>query len=222
MSKHRVLTLVGCVALLAACSSGEDSEKSAADIAKISEVQSSFGPDFKVTAVAPTGIDPKFLAGQGLPRGLKFDPPDCAEFAAGQTMPGDLKGNMAAVAAEGAGNRFIAIAMQTSTEIPLKTPADNCTKVSFAGGALRGTVESVPAPTIDGAQTQGVHRVLQTTISGKPQTGEVYSYLAHFGEFQVIVTANPLVIPDKPVAPVDTKRAETLLTDAVAAVRSGG
>ena len=133
--------------------------------------------------------------------------------------PADLKGNMAAVSAEGTGNRFIALAMQTSKEIPVTEPGDNCKKVSFGGGALRGTVEIVPAPQIDGVQTQGVHRVLQTTINGKPQTGEVYSYLAHFGDYQVIVTANPLVIPDKAVAPVDTKRAEALLTAAVAAVQ---
>ena len=220
MFKHRVLFVALCTSLLAACSSGGGSSTGSADIAKISQVKSSFGPDFKVTEVPPTGIDPKALAGQRLPEGLKFDPADCAKFAAGQAMPDDLKGNMAAVSAEGAGNRFIAIAMQTSQEIPVTDPSDNCNKVSFAGGAIRGTVESVSAPQIDGVKTQGVHRVLQTTISGKPQTGEVFSYLAHFGDYQVIVTANPLVIPDKPVAPVDTARAEKLLTDAVAAIRS--
>jgi hypothetical protein len=218
MSKHRVLFVLGSVGALAACSSGG----STADIAKIAEVKSSFGPDFKVTDVPPTGIDSRLLASQRLPKGLKFDPADCAEFAAGQAMPDDLKGNMSAVSAEGAGNRFIAIAMETSKEIPFKTPADNCKKVSFAGGALRGTVETVPVPTIEGVQTLGVHRVLQTTINANAQTGEVYSYLAHFGDYQVVVTANPLVVPNQPVAPVDTARAEKLLTDAVAAVRAGG
>lgn len=78
----------------------------------------------------------------------------------------------------------------------------------------------MPAPEIEGVQTFGVHRVLEANINGKSQTGEVYSYLAHFGDHQVIVTANPLVTADKPVAPVDTKRAEALLTDAVNAIRS--
>ena len=220
MSIHRVLVVVGCVAVLAACSSGKGSDSASADIAKISEVKSSFGPDFKVTEVPPTGIDQKMLANQKLPQTLKFDPADCAEFAKGQVIPDDTKGNMAAVSAEGEGTRFITIAMETSNEIPLKAPADNCKKVSFAGGALRGTVESVPAPTIDGVNTQGVHRVLQTTINNKPQTGEVYSYLAQFGNYQVMVTANPLVLPDKPVVPVDTKRAESLLTEAVKAIKN--
>jgi len=159
------------------------------------------------------------LANQKLPDGLKFDPAQCDKFAAGQSMPTEVKGNMAAVTAEGAGNRFITIAMQTSTELPFNAPGDDCKKVSFSGGALHGTVEAVPAPQIDGAQTLAVHRVIQATMNGKLQTGEVYSYLAHFGDYQVIVTANPLVIPDQPVAPVDTKRAEKLLTDAVAAIR---
>jgi len=35
----------------------------------------------------------------------------------------------------------------------------------------------------------------------------------------VIVTANPLVLPDTPVAPVNTQRARDLLTAAVAAVK---
>jgi hypothetical protein len=64
-----------------------------------------------------------------------------------------------------------------------------------------------------------VHRILQTTINGKPQIGEIYSYLAHFGDYQVIVSANPLVDGDKPVMPVDTKRAEALLSAAVAAIK---
>ena len=39
------------------------------------------------------------------------------------------------------------------------------------------------------------------------------------GTFVVIVTAYPLVLPDKPVAPVNTQRARDLLTAAVAAVK---
>jgi hypothetical protein len=77
----------------------------------------------------------------------------------------------------------------------------------------------VEAPKIDGAHTLGTHRVLQTTIDGKPRTGELYNYVASFGQFLVIVTANPLVLPDKPVVPVDTKRARDVLTAAVAAVK---
>src|SRR5437868_4837904 len=65
----------------------------------------------------------------------------------------------------------------------------------------------------------GIDRVVQTTVDGKPRTGELYNYIASFGTFLVIVTANPLVLPDKPVAPVNTQRARDLLTAAVGAVR---
>jgi hypothetical protein len=54
---------------------------------------------------------------------------------------------------------------------------------------------------------------------GKPRTGEVYNYSAHFGDYQVIVSANPLVLPDKPVAPVNTQRARDLLIAGVNAIR---
>jgi hypothetical protein len=217
-----VPAVLASVGALAGCASGDGAAEgdSSADISRVAELKSSFGPEFTVTEVPTTGIDPKLLAAQKLPEGLKFEPADCAQFAAGQQMPADLKGNMAAVSAEGEGLRFITIAMETNEPVPMVERGDNCQKVNFAGGALRGTVEAVDTPQIDGVQTQGVHRVLQTTVNGKPQTGEIYSYLAHFGDYQVIVTANPLVVPDKPVVPVDTARAQKLLSDAVAAIRA--
>ena len=49
----------------------------------------------------------------------------------------------------------------------------------------------------------GVHRVLQTVVQGKPRSGELYNYTAHFGDYQVIITANPLL---KPGQPVDARR----------------
>jgi hypothetical protein len=56
-------------------------------------------------------------------------------------------------------------------------------------------------------------------VNGKPASGELYNYVASFGSYLVIVTANPLVLPNKPVVPVNTQRARDLLTAAVAAVR---
>lgn len=126
---------------------------------------------------------------------------------------------MAAVAAEGEGNRFIVIAVQTNEPVPVAEPGQDCSKVSFRGGPLRGTVEAVEAPSIDGTTTIGVHRVLQTTVEGRPRTGEVFNYSAHFGDYQVIVAANPLVVPDKPTVPVDTQRARDLLIAGVNAIR---
>jgi hypothetical protein len=61
--------------------------------------------------------------------------------------------------------------------------------------------------------------VLQTTTQGGPRTGELYNYVANFGNFIVIVTANPLVLPDAPVVPVDTQRARDLVAQAVTLVR---
>ena len=60
---------------------------------------------------------------------------------------------------------------------------------------MRGLIEVVDAPQIDGTRTLGVHRVLQTMVQGKPRSGELYNYSAHFGDYQVIVTANPVVVP---------------------------
>ncbi|MGH3636669.1 MAG: DUF5642 family protein, partial [Mycobacterium sp.] len=186
----RASLAIGCACLLAACGS-RDSADVSADITKVSDVKSSFGPDFKVKDIPKTGIDPKLLSSRKLPEGLKFEPADCAKFVVGQEMPPGLQGNMAAVAAEGNGNRFIVIALQTSQAVPINDPGRNCKQVEFEGPGIRGLIEVVDAPNIDGARTLGVHRVMQTAIGGKAHTGEVYNYSAHFGDYQVIVTANP-------------------------------
>jgi hypothetical protein len=216
----RTLLAVACAALLAACSSGEPTAADVPDdISRVLDVKSTFGPEFKVTTVAPTGIDPRILAPQTLPPGVKFEPPDCAKFATGLALPAGLKGNMAATTAEGEGNRFIAIAVETSEPVPLTDPGQACQKVEFAGPGSRGLVEVAESPVIDGARTLGTHRVVQTVVNGKPASGELYNYVASFGSILVIVTANPLVLPKQPVAPVNTQRARDLLSAAVAAVR---
>jgi hypothetical protein len=77
----------------------------------------------------------------------------------------------------------------------------------------------VDAPPIEGAETVGTHRVIEADVAGKARTGELYNFVAYLGHAMVLVTANPLVVPDQPVAPVDIDRAKRLLVDAVAAVR---
>jgi hypothetical protein len=210
-----VLVAAGTVA----CGTSESADVSNADIARVTDVRPNFGPQFKVSEVGPTGIDPRLLGPQALPDGIKFDPADCGSFATAQVLPAGVKGNMAATIAEGDGNRFIVIAVETSEPVPVNRPGDNCHRVGFAGGGVRGLIEVVETPQIDGVQTMGTHRVLQTIVNGKPGAGEIYNYVATFGPFLVIVTANPLVLPDKPVVAVDTQRARDLLVAAVGAVQ---
>ncbi|MEV0673444.1 DUF5642 family protein [Mycobacterium sp. NPDC050441] len=223
MSNRNVLLaaagVLACATGLVACGQSDQSTSADADIANIAKVRSGFGPEFKVTDVPPAGIDPKKLAPHKMPPGVKVEPADCAKFAEGQSLPEGLKGNMAAITAEGAGNRFIVLAVETSEPVPLNDPGDACKQVKFLGPGMRGQVDVVEAPQIDGARTIGTHRIVQTVMGGQPRTGELYNYVASFDTFMVIVTANPLVAPDKPVSPVDDKRARDLLGSAVAAVR---
>ncbi|OSC40966.1 DUF5642 family protein [Mycobacterium decipiens] len=217
---RKVVLAVGSVCWLVGCSSGANSAAPpTGDIAKVADVKSGFGPDFKVTDIAVRAIDPQFFSARKLPDGLSFDPANCAKMAAGPELPTGLQGNMAAVSAEGKGNRFVVIAVETSEPLPGRDPGKDCRKVTFAGTQLRGGIEVVEAPHIDGTQTLGVHRVLQAMVGGAARTGELYDYSARFGDYQVIVIANPLVIPGQPVARVDTQRARDLLVQAVAAVR---
>lgn len=213
---------VACVGLIVTACTSESAEPdlSKADIANIRNLRPDFAAAFKVTDIAPTAIDPRIVEPQKLPPAIKFEPADCAKFANQQVLPAGVKGNMAALTAEGEGNRFIVIAVETSEKVPVNGPPENCKKVGFAGPAMRGLIEVVDAPKIDGVETQAAHRVVQTSVGGKTRTGELYNYVARFGTMLVIVTANPLVIPDKPVAPVDTKRAGELLTAGVSAVKA--
>lgn len=216
----KLVLALGSVCLLVGCSPGADSSQPAkGDIGKITDLKSSFGPEFKVTDITPRAIDPQFFAGRKLPDGLTFDPANCAKAAVGPDIPAGIEGNMAAVSAEGNGNRFVAIAVETSKALPLNDPGKDCAKVGFSGAQLRGAIEVVDAPRIDGVHTQAVHRVLQALVDGSPRTGELYDYSAQFGDYQVIVIANPLVVPGQPVARVDTQRARDLLVKAVSAVR---
>jgi hypothetical protein len=210
---------IASVCVLAGCSSGTNAASTNADIAKVVGVKSSFGPEFKVADISERAIDPKLLAARKLPAGLNFDPANCAKVAVGPDMPPDLQGNMAAVSAEGDGDRYVVIAIETSKPAPIGDPGKDCAKVAFSGPALRGGFEVVDAPRIDGTHTLGLHRVLQAAAPGGARTGELYDYSAQFGDYQVIVIANPLVIPDQPVAKVDTQRARDLLVKAVAAIR---
>ena len=62
-------------------------------------------------------------------------------------------------------------------------------------------------------------RDIPTEVPLGPHHGLRHECVASFDTFLVIVTANPLVLPDKPVAPVNTQKARDLLTAAVAAVK---
>jgi hypothetical protein len=212
------LLAVACAGALTACGSAA-SNQDAGDISKVLDVKSSFGSTFKVNTFGPAAVDPHLLAGQALPPGVVFDPPDCGKVAAGLSVPNGIKGNMAATTAEGEGNRFIAIAVETSDPLPFPDPGDACKKFAFAANGMRGLDEVVDAPAIDGVRTLGTHRVVQTVVNGKSAGGELYNYVATFGNFRVMVIANPLVDPGKPVVAVNQHRAQDLLSAAVKDVR---
>ncbi|WP_373139959.1 DUF5642 family protein [Mycobacterium marinum] len=214
----KVALALGLVCLLVGCSHGA-APSMTADISRVTELKSSFGPDFKVSEIPPRAIDPQFFAARKLPDGLTFDPAICATAAVGPPLPPGLQGNMAAVTAEGNGNRFVVIAVETSQTLPTNDPGKECAKIAFSGAGVSGGIEVVEAPHIEGVHTLGVHRVLQALVDGSAHTGELYDFSAQFGDYQLNVIANPLVVPGQNVAPVDTHRARDLLVKAVQAVR---
>lgn len=213
----KAVVVIASLCVLAGCSSGASSTK--ADITKIIDVKTSFGLEFKVKDIAKRAIDPTLFSTHKLPPGLMFDPAECSKVAVTPEMPLGLHGNMAAVSAEGAGNRFLVIAMDTSRPLPVNDPGQRCNKVNFTGSKVNGSIEVVEAPHIDGTQTLGLHRVLQAA-NGSGLSIELYHYSAQFGHYEVVVTAMPAMTLKEPGAPVDTQRARDLLVKAVNAIRS--
>jgi hypothetical protein len=212
--------LVGlvCAGGLAACATGQPVHR--LDIGRLFEVKSTFGSGFLVWTAGPSKVDPRIFAPHKFPRDVAFEPPACANYATGQRLPPRVKGTMAAVTAEGAGNRFVAVAVHTAEQVPFDGVATgSCTHVTFTARTVSGAVDAVGAPQINGADTLGTHRHLEVRVLGNRRSGELYDYFAYFGDFLVMVTANPVTIPNQPSSPVDVERARRLLTDSVAAIR---
>jgi hypothetical protein len=215
-------SVVGVV-LTGGCSAGGPSAtsnstapppRSSVDIDKIISVQSTFSPPYVVHTIGKTAIDPNLLAPIQFQQGLVWDPADCAKYA--WTLPAGLKGNISTLTAEGDGNRFIAMAVETSEPVRLDPEIiEKCKHVTFTGDNVHGLVDVVDSPQIEGVQTLGKHRQLQTANA----MGELYTYVAYLGDYLVVVTANPIPIPGQPVPAVNVQRAQQLLTDAVTAVR---
>ncbi|MGA7051173.1 MAG: DUF5642 family protein [Mycobacterium sp.] len=213
-----VLTIVS-VCVLAGCSSGGNaSSPRKADISKVTEVKSSFGPEFKVKEIAKRAVDPTAMSGPKLPAGVVVEPSECAKVVLGPEMPLGLQGSMAGVSAESDANRFMVIALETSAPLPFPDDGRHCSRVTFSGPHMQGSVEAVDAPKIDDTRTVGMHRVLQS-VDNASHSSELYQYLAQFDDYEIIITASPVVVPDQPVVLVDTQHARDLLVKAVAAVR---
>ena len=162
MSNSKRLVLLVCAGLLASCSSQASEDYSHADITRVKNLSSEFSAPYTVKSAGPAAIDPRLLGPQKLPPGVTFDPAECGETAQQQNVPADVKGNMAALTAEGDGVRYVAIALETSERVPVPTPSEQCKKVTFSGAGVRGLVEVVEASQIEGVHTVGTHRVLQT------------------------------------------------------------
>ncbi|OBK74143.1 hypothetical protein A5651_11660 [Mycobacterium sp. 1274761.0] len=189
------------------------------DISGIFAVKSTFGPEYKVVTNGPTGIDPRLFAPQKLPANMTIDPAECSKYAQGQTLPSGLTGRMATVTAEGDNNRFVAVAVQTSAQVPYESISHACNHIAFTGQSVRGAIDVVDAPHILGAETLAIHRTLEATLGGLDRSGELYNYTAYLGNSVVLVVVNPVKVPNGPPAVVDVEKARRLLSDSVAAVR---
>lgn len=190
------------------------------DTSKVFTVEKTFGQGYKTKTKGPTDINPKMLGPEKLPPGVSFDPAGCRDYVTGGRLPRGTRGRMSALAADGEGNRYTAIAVQADKDVPFDAEtAKKCEHVTFEAGRLTGYVDEVDAPRIDGAATVGSHRQIEIVLPSGQRSTEVYSFAAYLGDWLVLVTAGPLAVGGQAPPPVDTDRARQLLTDAVSALR---
>jgi hypothetical protein len=222
MSIARTLIGVVCAAtvVLAVGCSANSGQNRHIDISKIVSVKSTFSDDFKVVTMGPTGIDPRLFAFQKLPPGMTLDPPDCGRYASGQALRPGVTGTMASLAAQGENNRFVVVAVETAQPVAYEAVSEHCKHITFTGRILKGEIDAIDAPHIDGAKTLGIYRVLDATVAGQARSTGSYNYTAYLGDNHlVLVAVNPVLVPNQRPALVNVDRARRLLTDSVAAVR---
>lgn len=101
---------------------------------------------------------------------------------------------MVVVFVEGNGNWFVVIVVEMFQLLLVFSFGKDCSKVIFFGMQLWGGIEVVDVLYIDGIQMLGVYCVLQVVVGGLVCIGEFYDYFVWFGDYQVIVIVNLLVI----------------------------
>jgi hypothetical protein len=220
IAKKRIGVVCAATLLLALGCSTDSMLNRHIDTSKIFSVKSTFSPNFKVVTTGPTGIDPRLLAPQKLPPGVTVDSPDCAKYALSQPLRPGLKGNMATLAAQGDNNRLLAVAVETAQPVAYEAVSDHCKHIALTGRSLKGEIDAIDAPHIDGAKTLGTYSVLEATVADRTHSTESYNYTAYLGNHHlVLVAANPVLVPNQSPPPLNVDRARRLLSDAVAAVR---
>jgi hypothetical protein len=180
------------------------------DISRIAQLSNQFPPGYSVTPIGPITLTQEqadLFIGFTKKLGSTFDPPQCAEAL---KHPMVLAGSkVQGLAAHGPQEIMVAMA-QTAQPIPTFVPVDACKHVTFnEPGKLQGTVDHLPAPTIDGVTTICLKVHLDITESGISKTIDQYQYQAALSDQTgVEVTGQS-----------DTQLLEGLLTKAVTAVR---
>ena len=139
-------------------------------------------------------------APQTLPPGVTFDPPTARSSRRARRCRRAQGQHGRRRPRRATGNRFIAIAVETSEAVPIhRSRATTARRSRSPGPGCAVSSRSVEAPAIDGAQHAGhPPRSCRRPSTASPRSGELYNYVASFGTFLVIVTANPLVLPDSP------------------------
>lgn len=180
------------------------------DISRITQLASQFPSGFSVTPFGPITLTQEqadSFSGLTKKLGSTFDPPQCATVL---KHPNILAGGKVQGLAAHGPQEITVAAAQSPQPIPTVVPVDACKHVTFnEPGTLQGTVDHLPAPTIEGVTTICLKVHLDITEAGISKTVDQYLYSAALtDQTGVQVTGES-----------DTQLLESLLTKAAAAIR---
>lgn len=213
-----VLTVAGL--LLAGCSPAEappDTQTTHAtarsvNLAGLADLKDDFPSGFTPEMSGQSKVDAKWahLVGDTVSFGEPFtvDPPECRALL--KPVEAGADADKAGIGAGGPQPPALTVGVTTPVSVPVPLPARNCDRMTFEveGAVADGTVERLPAPTIDSAATYGL-KVTHDDVAFE------YFYIAILDD-RTYVVVRARMAPDfqpEPLLP-------DLLTKAVTAIRN--
>jgi hypothetical protein len=180
------------------------------DISRIAQLANAFPPDFKVTPIGPITLTQEQAdraMGAMKKLGSTYNPPECDQLL---KHPITLAGSkMQGFAARGSQEIMVAAA-QSAQPVPTFMPVDACKHVTFdEPGKVKGTVDHLPSPPIDGLTVIVLKVHVEVTEAGTSKTLDQYQYQAPLSDRTGVVV----------MGSADPQLLEGLLTKAVTAIR---
>ena len=178
--------------------------------ARIERVRGDLPGGYEVTALSGPAAPALFW---GFGSGWAAEPPRCGALADPAADGSTTRG----WSASGTGGIVYAVVAGTRADLDTSVVAE-CGEWTVSSGRTSGSVTSVSAPAIDGAETVGMAVATTTVVEGGTEThSHADSFTAYLGDHVVMITI--VTDPGSPNPPLGQEFAAELLVKTVSALR---